>query len=96
MSSRSGNNTWGRILRYRAAVAEAMKPIRRAVVTGGAGFVGSHLCERLLAEGCEVVCLDNFLTSTGENIAHLKPNPGFTFIHHDITKRISIDRKSVV
>ena len=91
MSSRSGNNTWGRILRYRAAVAEAMKPIRRAVVTGGAGFVGSHLCERLLAEGCEVVCLDNFLTSTGENIAHLKFAPGFTFIHHDITKRISIE-----
>ena len=91
MSSKSGNNTWGRILRYRAAVAEAMKPIRRAVVTGGAGFVGSHLCERLLAEGCEVVCLDNFLTSTGENIAHLKCNPGFTFIQHDITKRISIE-----
>src|SRR6266566_7548042 len=91
MSSKSGNNTWGRILRYRAAVAEAMKPIRRAVVTGGAGFVGSHLCERLLAEGCEVVCLDNFLTSTGENIAHLKSTPGFTFIQHDITKRISIE-----
>ena len=48
-----------------------MKPIRRAVVTGGAGFVGSHLCERLLAEGCEVVCLDNFFTGARQNIEHL-------------------------
>ena len=52
--------------------------------------MGSHLCERLLAEGWEVLCVDNFRTSGGENIAHLKSLPEFTFIRHDITKPISI------
>src|SRR3954465_11238590 len=50
---------------------------RRAVVTGGAGFLGSHLCEGLLARGFEVLCLDNFLTGTPANVAHLLENPGF-------------------
>jgi len=48
---------------------------KRILVTGGAGFLGSHLCERLLADGCEVLCADNFFTGTNDNIAHLLPNP---------------------
>ena len=50
---------------------------KRILVTGGAGFLGSHLCERLLAEGHDVLCADNFFTGTKDNIAHLQPNPHF-------------------
>ena len=57
----------------------------RAVITGGAGFLGSHLCERLLREGHEVVCVDNLLTGNPENVAHLLGRPGFEFIRHDVT-----------
>ncbi len=62
----------------------------RAVLSGGAGFVGSHLCDRLLAEGCEVLCLDSLLTSNGENISHLRSVPGFTFLQADVTQPIFI------
>ncbi|NDK10458.1 MAG: NAD-dependent dehydratase [Armatimonadetes bacterium CG2_30_66_41] len=62
----------------------------RVVVTGGAGFLGSHLCERLLAEGREVVCLDNLITGATDNIAHLR-EPKFLFIHHDVTNYIYVE-----
>jgi dTDP-glucose 4,6-dehydratase len=63
----------------------------RTVITGGAGFVGSHLCERFLAEGHEVVCLDNLLTGSRRNIAHLLDNPKFSFLEHDISEAVYID-----
>jgi UDP-glucuronate decarboxylase len=57
----------------------------RVLVTGGAGFLGSHLCERLVKEGCDVLCTDNFYTGTKQNIAHLLDNPYFELLRHDIT-----------
>jgi dTDP-glucose 4,6-dehydratase len=61
----------------------------RALVTGGAGFVGSHLCERLFGEGYRVVCVDNLLTGSLENIAHLRDNPDFEYVDHDVTTYIN-------
>jgi len=58
---------------------------KKILVTGGAGFIGSHLCERLLNEGNEVICLDNFFTGSKRNIIHLMDNPYFEVIRHDIT-----------
>ena len=58
---------------------------KRVLVTGGAGFLGSHLCERLIAEGCDVLCADNFFTGTKDNIPHLVGNPQFELLRHDIT-----------
>src|SRR5512136_2820911 len=60
----------------------------RIVITGGAGFLGSHLCDRLLGLGNEVICLDNLLTGTVENIAHLLGNEHFRFLKHDVTEYI--------
>jgi len=57
----------------------------RVLVTGGAGFIGSHLCERLLERGCEVLCVDNFYTGTRANIAHLLGSPRFELLRHDVT-----------
>ena len=55
-------------------------PVRRRIlITGGAGFLGSHLCERLLADGHDVLCVDNFFTGTKDNIVHLMDNPHFNF-----------------
>ena len=63
----------------------------RIVVTGGAGFIGSHLADRLVSEGHEVIALDNFSTGHGRNIAHLLGNPRFKFIHYDVTEFIYVD-----
>ncbi len=62
----------------------------RILVTGGAGFLGSHLCDRLLAEGHDVIAMDNLITGTTDNIAHLAGNRRFQFIHHDVTNYIYI------
>ncbi|TFH22205.1 MAG: SDR family oxidoreductase [Bacteroidia bacterium] len=59
--------------------------MKRILVTGGAGFIGSHLCERLLKEGNEVLCLDNYFTGSKRNVAHLLQNPYFEVIRHDVT-----------
>lgn len=58
---------------------------KKILVTGGAGFIGSHLCERLLADGHEVVAVDNFVTGNRQNVEHLLHNPQFHLIRHDIT-----------
>ena len=63
---------------------------QRVVVTGGAGFLGSHLCEQLLDDDNEVVCLDNFLTGTPENVAHLVGRPGFTLSRTDLTEFVHV------
>ena len=63
----------------------------RSLITGGAGFLGSHLCERLIAEGHEVICMDNLVTGSAENIAHLFGNPHFQFIQHDVTNYIYVE-----
>jgi len=58
---------------------------KRVLVTGGAGFIGSHLCDRLIADGHDVLCVDNFFTGTKDNIAHLIGNPHFELMRHDVT-----------
>ncbi len=63
----------------------------RILVTGGAGFLGSHLCDRFLSEGHAVIAMDNLITGNTRNIAHLAGNPNFLFVHHDITNYIYIN-----
>jgi len=58
---------------------------KRVLVTGGAGFLGSHLCDRLLADGCEVLCVDNYFTGSRENVTHLLAHPRFELMRHDVT-----------
>ena len=67
----------------------------RALVTGGAGFIGSHLCERLMADGCDVICLDNLFTGAKSNIAHLLDEPNFEFIRHDVTEPLRLEVDSI-
>ncbi len=63
----------------------------RSLITGGAGFLGSHLCDRLIAEGHHVICIDNLVTGSTDNIAHLFGNPNFQFVHHDVTNYIFVE-----
>ena len=70
-------------------MAKARKK-RRALVTGGAGFLGSHLCERLLSEGYSVVCMDNLRTGSLENVAPLEDEADFEYIDHDVTSYIDV------
>jgi UDP-glucuronate decarboxylase len=65
--------------------------IKRILVTGGAGFLGSHLCDRLVAEGHDVICLDNFFTSQKSNVAHLLSKPNFELIRHDVTHPVFVE-----
>lgn len=64
---------------------------KRVLVTGGAGFLGSHLCDRLLAEGCDVICMDNYFTGSKQNVAHLMDNPHFELMRHDVTFPIYLE-----
>lgn len=64
---------------------------KRVLVTGGAGFIGSHLCERLVRDGHEVICLDNFFTGTRRNVAHLVGYSGFEILRHDITEPLLVE-----
>jgi len=66
---------------------------KTALITGGAGFLGSHLCDRFLKQGYRVICMDNLITGSLSNISHLDKNPGFKFIKHDVSKYIDIDDK---
>ena len=65
--------------------------MKTVLVTGGAGFIGSHLCEFLLSKGCKVIAMDNIITGELENIGHLRSNRNFTYIHHDVSKHIVIN-----
>ncbi|MGH7290697.1 MAG: NAD-dependent epimerase/dehydratase family protein, partial [Myxococcota bacterium] len=65
--------------------------IKRILVTGGAGFLGSHLCDRLVAAGHDVICLDNFFTSQKSNVAHLLDKPNFELVRHDITHPVWLE-----
>src|SRR5215470_14521086 len=78
----------GRIERQREP-----RPImnKRILVTGGAGFLGSHLCERLVAQGHDVICLDNFFTSQKTNVSHLLSQPNFELVRHDVTQPIWLE-----
>lgn len=69
--------------------------MKRILITGGAGFIGSHLCERLLSEGNEVICLDNYFTGSKKNIIHLIDKPYFEIIRHDITMPFYIEADEI-
>ena len=64
----------------------------RVLVTGAAGFIGSHLCEFLLGQGCDVLGMDNFITGSAENVASVRGKPGFEFVEHNVTEYIAVER----
>ena len=64
---------------------------RRVLVSGGAGFLGSHLCEQFLSRGCQVLCVDNFFTGTRRNIEHLLAHKSFELLRHDITHPLFVE-----
>src|SRR6478752_3181607 len=68
---------------------------KRILVTGGAGFLGSHLCERLLADGHDVLCVDNYFTGTKRNVAHLMGNPMFELMRHDVTFPLYVEVEQI-
>jgi len=68
-----------------------LDPKPRTLITGGAGFLGSHLCDRFIAEGHSVICMDNFITGTPDNVAHLIGHPRFRLIEHDVTQYIYVE-----
>src|SRR5262245_29043598 len=72
-------------------LAAVMCMLKRILVTGGAGFLGSHLCERLVEAGHDVICLDNFFTSQKSNVAHLLGRPNFDLVRHDITMPVWLE-----
>ena len=67
--------------------------LKTVVITGGAGFLGSHLCDKFIKEGYRVVCVDNLITGNSKNIAHLAGNENFLFLKHDVTNYIFIPGK---
>ena len=67
----------------------------KIIVTGGAGFIGSHLCARLLDEGHQVVCVDNLITGSTQNIESLRNAPHFTFLQHDVTQPLSCEADAI-
>src|SRR5206468_8150018 len=84
--TRRGRRSCGASWKGRAERAAMRSPgERRTLVTGGAGFLGSHLCERLLARGDDVLCVDNYYTGTKRNIASFLGNPHFEALRHDVT-----------
>ena len=66
---------------------------KTVVVTGGAGFLGSHLCDRFIEKGCKVICVDNLITGNLKNIAHLKGDKNFRFLKHDVSKEFKLPGK---
>src|SRR3989344_8143401 len=65
--------------------------MKTVLITGGAGFIGSHLCDLLLEKGFRVICVDNFITGSKKNIKHLKTNKNFILVNHDISNHITVD-----
>jgi dTDP-glucose 4,6-dehydratase len=65
--------------------------VKRIVITGGAGFIGSHLCDRALREGCAVLAVDNLITGSLDNVAHLRGEPRFEFVRHDVTRPLHVE-----
>ncbi len=69
--------------------------VKRILVTGGAGFIGSHLCEHLVAENHEILCVDNYFTGRRHNVAHLGDRPGFELLHHDVTFPLYVETDEI-